>query len=82
MSVCLRVFVCVCVRVCPYKSTHHSSDCDEAFRSWCDMPAVVLKILKKKKQLKIVIAVVPGVALSLQEHTRFIWLQWNFHKLL
>ena len=56
--------------VCPpYRSTHRSSDCDEAFTSCCNMPAVVLKI---KKKLNIVLTVVLGAALSLQEHTRFI----------
>ena len=44
-----------------------------------NMPAVGLE---NKKKLKIVLAGVPGFALSLQEHTPFIPLQRNVHKLL
>ena len=63
----------------PYKSTRRSSDCDETVRNCCKHARGGFGNLKK---LKIVLAGVSGVALSLQEHTFFIRLRCNFQKLL
>ena len=54
----------MCVSV-PYRSTHRSSDCNETFTSCCKHDRSGLGNFIK---LKIVLAGVPGVALSLQEH--------------
>ena len=54
---------CVCV---PYRNTHRSSDGDETFTSCCKHARGGYENLKN---LKIVLAGVPGVALSLEEHT-------------
>ena len=45
----------------PYRSIHSSSDCDETFTSCCKHPRGGFGNLKN---LKIVLAGVPGVALS------------------
>ena len=60
MSVCL----CVCLSV-PYRSPHRSSDCDETFTSCCKYSRGCFGNLKN---LKIVLARVPGVALP-EAHT-------------
>ena len=73
MSVSLSVYVCV-----PYRSPHRSSDCDETFTS-CKHSG---DGFGNSKNLKIVLAGVLGVALSLQGHTPFIRSRWDFHKLL
>ena len=73
-SVCLSVCMCV-----PYRSPHRSSDCDETFTSCCKNSRGSFGNLKK---FKIVLAGVPGVAISLQGHTPLIRSRWNFHKLL
>ena len=68
-----RLSVCVCVCVCvPYRSTHRSSDCDESFTSCYKHSRGGFGNLKN---LKIVLAGVPGVALSQQGHAPFIRLR-------
>ena len=52
----------------PYRSTHRSSDYDETSKSYCKHARGGFGNLKN---LKIVLAGVPGVALSLQEHAPF-----------
>ena len=63
--------VCVCV---PVYETHHLSDCDETFTSCKHSHGGF-------GNLKIMLARVPGVALSLQEHTPFVRLRLNLHRL-
>ena len=65
--------------LCPYRSIRHSSDYDVTFKSCCKHARDGFGNLKN---LKIVLAGVPGVALSVQEHTPFIPLQRNFYKFL
>ena len=68
----------MCPSVCLSRIGAHTV-CNDTFTSVLNMPAVVLKTLK---EFKIVLAGVPGVALSLQEHIPFIRLRLNFRKLL
>ena len=63
----------------PYWSIQRSSDRDETLTSYWKHARGGSGNLKN---VKMVLAGVPGVALSLQEHTPFIRLRCNFQKLL